>query len=153
MARISTGARLCDLDARPIRKGNPQSLPIPATYWCPRQARLVVDNHRLERGNPPDAPQLVLAVARVAAITGRTPGPVAGDRFRDRWQRPCPAGVGGHADRLQRSGNPGTAQLAVERPGRFARCGADGLGPRRGSGTSSPALGLRLTRLSRTPGA
>jgi IS5 family transposase len=40
---------------------------------------LVLD-HTVEQGNPPDAPQLAPAVARVKKRAGRTPGTVTADR-------------------------------------------------------------------------
>ena len=68
-------------DARPIAKGR---LGKPVEFGYKAQ---VVDNddgvvldHTLEQGNPPDAPQLAPAVARVIARTGRTPRTVTADR-------------------------------------------------------------------------
>jgi IS5 family transposase len=70
-----------DVDARPIRKGR---LGRPVEFGYKAQ---VVDNvdgvildHNVEVGNPADAPQLVLAIARITACTGRTPGAVTADR-------------------------------------------------------------------------
>jgi IS5 family transposase len=70
-----------DVDARPIRKGR---LGKPVEFGYKAQ---VVDNvdgvildHNVEVGNPADAPQLVLAIARITACTGRTPGAVTADR-------------------------------------------------------------------------
>jgi IS5 family transposase len=72
---------LHDVDARPIRKGR---LGRPVEFGYKAQ---VVDNvdgvildHNVEVGNPADAPQLVLAIARITACTGRTPGAVTADR-------------------------------------------------------------------------
>jgi len=70
-----------DVDARPIRKGR---LGRPVEFGYKAQ---VVDNvdgvildHNVEVGNPPDAPQLAPAVARITACTGRTPGAATADR-------------------------------------------------------------------------
>jgi len=72
---------LHDRDARPIAKGR---LGKPVEFGYKGQ---VVDNddgivvdHSVEQGNPPDAPQLAPAVARVKKRAGRTPGTVTADR-------------------------------------------------------------------------
>jgi IS5 family transposase len=72
---------LHDTDARPIRKGR---LGKPVEFGYKAQ---VVDNadgvildHNVEMGNPPDAPQLAPAVARITRRTGRTPRAVTADR-------------------------------------------------------------------------
>ena len=72
---------LHDGDARPIAKGR---LGRPVEFGHKAQ---IVDNddgvvldHSVEQGNPPDAPQLAPAVARVTKRAGRTPGTVTADR-------------------------------------------------------------------------
>jgi IS5 family transposase len=72
---------LHDGDARPIAKGR---LGRPVEFGHKAQ---MVDNddgvvldHAVERGNPPDAPQLAPAVQRVKKRTGRTPRTVTADR-------------------------------------------------------------------------
>jgi transposase, IS5 family len=72
---------LHDVDARPIRKGR---LGKPVEFGYKAQ---IVDNadgvildHDIEVGNPPDAPQLAPAIARVATRAGRTPQAVTADR-------------------------------------------------------------------------
>jgi transposase, IS5 family len=40
----------------------------------------VILDHNIEIGNPPDAPQLVPAIERITARTGRTPRAVTADR-------------------------------------------------------------------------
>jgi IS5 family transposase len=72
---------LCDPDARPIRKGKPRApTEVGYTLLVVDDERGVVADHRLQQGNPPDAPQLVPAVERVAQVTGRVAATVAGDR-------------------------------------------------------------------------
>jgi IS5 family transposase len=72
---------LHDGDARPIAKGR---LGRPVEFG--QKAQLldnddgVVLDHYVEQGNPPDAPQLAPAVARVKKRAGRTPGTVTADR-------------------------------------------------------------------------
>ncbi len=72
---------LHDPDARPIRKGR---LGKPVEFGYKAQ---VVDNadgvildHNIERGNPPDAPQLAPAIKRITRRTGRTPRAITADR-------------------------------------------------------------------------
>ena len=72
---------LHDVDARPIRKGR---LGKPVEFGYKAQ---IVDNadgvildHNVEIGNPPDAPQLAPAIARITGRTGRTPRAVTADR-------------------------------------------------------------------------
>ena len=72
---------LHDVDARPIRKGR---LGKPVEFGYKAQildnADGVILDHNVEMGNPPDAPQLVPAIARVTARTGHTPRTVTADR-------------------------------------------------------------------------
>ena len=72
---------LHDVDARPIRKGR---LGKPVEFGYKAQ---IVDNadgvildHNVEVGNPPDAPQLAPAIARITTRTGHTPRAVTADR-------------------------------------------------------------------------
>jgi len=72
---------LADPDARPIRKGKPRHpTQFGYTLLLAEEERGFIADHQLQRGNPADAPQLVPAVQRVVAVTGRTPGTVVGDR-------------------------------------------------------------------------
>lgn len=72
---------LHDPDARPIAKGR---LGKPVEFG--HKAQLVegddgvIVDHTVERGNPPDAPQLAPAIARVTARAGRAPRMVTADR-------------------------------------------------------------------------
>ncbi len=72
---------LHDPDARPIRKGR---LGKPVEFGYKAQ---IVDNadgvildHNVERGNPPDAPQLAPAIKRITRRTGHAPRAVTADR-------------------------------------------------------------------------
>ena len=72
---------LHDGDARPIAKGR---LGRPVEFGHKAQVTdnddgIVLD-HTIEVGNPPDAPQLAPAVARITTRTGRTPRTVTADR-------------------------------------------------------------------------
>lgn len=72
---------LHDVDARPIRKGR---LGKPVEFGYKAQildnADGVILDHNVEIGNPADAPQLVPAIARIAARAGRPPRAVTADR-------------------------------------------------------------------------
>jgi transposase, IS5 family len=67
---------LHDPDASPIAKGG---LGKPVEFGYKAQvvdnADGVVVDHRVVVGNPPDAPMLVPAVARIKALVGRVPRP------------------------------------------------------------------------------
>jgi hypothetical protein len=72
---------LSDPDARPIRKGKPRTpTQVGYTLLLAEDERGFIADHQLQRGNPPDAPQLLPSVQRVMALTGRPPGTVVGDR-------------------------------------------------------------------------
>jgi transposase, IS5 family len=146
---------LCDPDARPIRKGKPRS-PTEFGYklLVAEDERGFITDHRLEQGNPPDAPQLVPAVARVAAITGRAPGTVAGDRgFGTAGNDRALAELGVKRIGLQRTGTPGKARLAVERTRAFRRLRNWRVGIEARISHLKRGFGLRRTRLRRLPGA
>ena len=146
---------LCDPDARPIRKGKPRS-PTEFGYklLVAEDERGFVADHRLEQGNPPDAPQLVPAVARVAASTGRAPATVAGDRgFGTAGNDRALAELGVNRIGLQRTGTPGKARLAVERTRAFRRLRNWRVGIEARISHLKRGFGLRRTRLRRLPGA
>jgi IS5 family transposase len=72
---------LHDPDARPIVKGR-LGRPVEFGYKAQlvdNEDGIIVD-HTIEPGNPPDAPQLVPAIARVKRRTGRAPRAVTADR-------------------------------------------------------------------------
>ncbi len=72
---------LHDVDARPIRKGR-LGKPVESGYKAQIVDNVdgVVLDHNVEIGNPPDAPQLTPAIARITARTGNTPRAVTADR-------------------------------------------------------------------------
>jgi transposase, IS5 family len=146
---------LCDPDARPIRKGKPRS-PTEFGYklLLAEDERGFVADHQLEQGNPPDAPQLVPAVVRVAAITGHAPDTVAGDRgFGTAGNDRALAELGVTRIGLQRTGTPGKARLAVERTRAFRRLRNWRVGIEARISHLKRGFGLRRTRLRRLPGA
>jgi IS5 family transposase len=146
---------LSDPDARPIRKGKPRH-PTQFGYslLLAEDERGFVADHRLQRGNPPDAPQLVPAVQRVIGITGRPPGTVVGDRgFGTAANDQALAALGVKRVGLQRNGTPGKARLAVERTRAFRRLRNWRVGIEARISHLKRGFGLRRTRLRRLGGA
>jgi IS5 family transposase len=146
---------LADPDARPIRKGKPQHpTQFGDTLLVAEDERGFIADHQLQRGNPPDAPQLVPAVQRVIAVTGRTPDAVVGDRgVGTAANDQAMEALGVKRVGLQRTGTPGTARLALERTRRFRRLRNWRVGIEARISHLKRAFGLRRTRLRRLGGA
>jgi IS5 family transposase len=146
---------LADPDARPIRKGKPQHpTQFGYTLLLAEDERGFVADHRVQQGNPPDAPQLVPAVGRVIAVTGRAPGTVVGDRgFGTAANDQALEAVGVKRVGLQRTGTPGKARLAVERTRPFRRLRNWRVGIEARISHLKRSFGLRRTRLRRLGGA
>ena len=67
---------LADPHARPIRKGKPNKpTEFGDTVLLAECERGFIASHHTHQGNPPDAAQLVGAVTKIIAITGRAPWP------------------------------------------------------------------------------
>jgi IS5 family transposase len=146
---------LSDPDARPIRKGKPRTpTQFGYTLLVAEEERGFVADHQVEGGNPPDAPQLVPAVQRVIAVTGRPPGTVVGDRgFGTAANDQALAALGVKRVGLQRNGAPGKARLAWERTRRFKRMRNWRVGIEARISHLKGSFGLRRTRLRRLGGA
>jgi transposase, IS5 family len=146
---------LADPDARPIRKGKPgRTTEFGYTLLLAEDERGFIADHKVEHGNPPDAPQLVPAVERVIAVTGRPPGTVVGDRgFGTAANDQAVAALGVRRVGLQRTGTPGKARLAFERTRRFRRLRNWRVGIEARISHLKRAFGLRRTRLRRLSGA
>jgi transposase, IS5 family len=146
---------LSDPDARPIRKGKPRHpTQFGDSLLLAEDERGFIGDHRLQRGNPPDAPQLLPAVERVVAVTGRPPGTVVGDRgFGTAANDQALEALGVKRIGLQRNGTPGKARLAVERTRAFRRLGNWRVGVEARISHLKCSFGLRRTRLRRLPGA
>jgi IS5 family transposase len=113
-----------------------------------------IADHQLQRGNPPDAPQLIPAIQRVIATTGRPPTTVVGDRgFGTAANDQAVEALGVKRVGLQRTGTPGKARLAVERTRRFRRLRNWRVGIEARISHLKRGFGLRRTRLRRLPGA
>jgi IS5 family transposase len=146
---------LADPDARPIRKGKPQHpTQFGYTLLLAEDERGFIADHQLQRGNPPDAPQLVPAVRRVIAVTGRPPGTVVGDRgFGTAANDQAVEALGVKRVGLQRTGTPGKARLALERTRPFRRLRNWRVGVEARISHLKRSFGLRRTRLRRLGGA
>ncbi|GAB7146733.1 ISNCY family transposase [Mycobacterium riyadhense] len=114
---------LHDGDARPIAKGR---LGRPVEFGHKAQ---IVDNddgivldHRVEQGNPPDAPQLAPAVKRVTKRARRTPGTVTADRgYGEERVENDLHDLGVRTVVIPRKGKPGKARQAEEHRPAFRR--------------------------------
>jgi IS5 family transposase len=146
---------LSDPDARPIRKGKPRHpTQFGYTLLLAEDERGFIADHQLQRGNSPDAPQLLGAVERVAAVTGRPPGTVVGDRgFGTAANDQALEALGVKRVGLQRNGTPGKARLALERTRAFRRLRNWRVGIEARISHLKRAFGLRRTRLRRLGGA
>jgi transposase, IS5 family len=114
---------LHDLDARPIRKGR---LGKPVEFGYKAQvtdnADGVVVDHVVAKGNPPDAPMLVPAVARIIARFGRAPRAVTADRGYGEARIDTElADLGVNQVAIPRRGRPGPARTKVQRGRRFTK--------------------------------
>jgi IS5 family transposase len=146
---------LADPDARPIRKGKPRHpTQFGDSLLVAEDERGFIAHHQVERGNPPDAPQLVPAIQRVIAVTGRAPGTAVGDRgFGTAVNDPAVQALGVRRVGLQRTGTPGKARLALERTRAFRRLRNWRVGIKARISHLKRAFGLRRTRLRRLGGA
>ncbi|SNR83274.1 ISNCY family transposase [Blastococcus mobilis] len=107
---------LHDPDARPIAKGR---LGRPVEFGYKAQVLDNVDgvvlDHTVDRGNPPDAPQLAPAVARVIARTRRRPRTVTADRgYGEARVENELHELGIRTVVIPRKSNPGKARQSVE---------------------------------------
>ena len=146
---------LSDPDARPIRKGKPQHpTQFGYTLLVAEDERGFIADHQLQRGNPADAPQLVPAIQRVIAVTGRAPGTVVGDRgFGTAANDQALGALGVKRVGLQRNGTPGKARRALERTRAFRRLRNWRVGIEARISHLKRSFGLRRTRLRRLGGA
>jgi IS5 family transposase len=146
---------LSDPDARPIRKGKPgRPTEFGYTLLLAEEERGFIADHQLQQGNPPDAPQLVPAVERVAQVTGRVAGTVVGDRgFGAAANDRALAERGVQRIGLQRKGTLSAARATLERTRAFRRLRNWRVGIEARISHLKRSFGLRRTRLRRLPGA
>jgi IS5 family transposase len=146
---------LSDPDARPVRKGKPgRATEFGYAVLLAEDERGFVAAHHTRKGNPPDAAGLVEAVAGVAAVTGRPPGTVVGDRgFGTAANDAALAALGVARVGLARTGTPGQARRAFEQTRRFRRLRNWRVGIEARISQLKRSFGLRRTRLRRLDGA
>lgn len=114
---------LHDDDARPIAKGR---LGRPVEFGYKAQVTDnddgVVLDHTVEMGNPPDAPQLAPAIARVTKRTGRAPATVTADRgYGEKRVEEALRDLGVRTVVIPRKGTPSQARRAAEHRPAFRR--------------------------------
>jgi transposase, IS5 family len=146
---------LSDPDARPIRKGKPgRPTEFGYTVLLGECERGFIATHHTNKGNPPDATQLVAAVTDLIALTGRPPGTVAGDRgFGTAANDAALAELGVARIGLARTGTPGKARRAWEQTRAFKRVRNWRVGIEARISQLKRSFGLRRTRLRRLYGA
>lgn len=114
---------LHDPDARPIRKGR---LGRPVEFGYKAQIAdntdgLVLDHH-IVVGNPPDAPMLAPAIARITARFGRVPKAVTADRgYGEAAVDNALTSLGVKTVAIPRRGRPGPQRTGIQRGRRFVR--------------------------------
>jgi IS5 family transposase len=114
---------LHDADARPIAKGR---LGKPVEFGYKAQvvdnADGVVVDHSVVVGNPPDAPMLVPAIARIAARFGRAPKAVTADRgYGEAKVDASLEALGVRRVAIPRRGKPGVARQKLQRGHAFTK--------------------------------
>ncbi|NMH98255.1 ISNCY family transposase [Pseudonocardia acidicola] len=146
---------LHDADARPIAKGR---LGKPVEFGYKAQ---VVDNddgivldHTVELGNPADPPQLVPAIGRVIARTGRRPRTVTADRgYGEARVENDLHDLGVRTVVILRKGRPGKARQAHEHRRAFRRTVKWRTGSEARISTRKRGYGWDRTRLDDLEGA
>ena len=154
-AGVTRRVSLHDADARPIAKGR---LGKPVEFGYKAQ---VVDNddgvvldHTVERGNPPDAPQLAPALKRVITRTGRTPLTVTADRgYGEAKVEDAVHDLGVRNVVIPRKGKPGKARQATEHRSAFRRTVKWRTGSEGRISSLKRGYGWDRTRLDGTEGA
>ena len=114
---------LHDTDARPIRKGR---LGKPVEFGYKAQVTdnrdgIVLD-HRVGKRNPPDAPMLVPAIARVVTLLGKVPKAVTTDRgYGEAKVETELESLGVKHVAIPRKGRPGAKRRELESSRRFRK--------------------------------
>ena len=146
---------LHDSDARPIAKGR---LGRPVEFGYKAQVTDnddgVVLDHTVTMGNPPDAPQLAPAVARVTQRTGRTPVIVTADRgYGEKRVEDDLHDLGVRTVVIPRKGKPTQARRATEHRPAFRRTIKWRTGCEGRISTLKRGYGWDRTRIDNTEGA
>ena len=146
---------LHDADARPIAKGR---LGKPVEFGYKAQVTDnddgIVCDHTVELGNPPDAPALAPAVARVTQRAGRTPRTVTADRgYGEKRVEDALHDLGVRTVVIPRKGKPGAARRATEHRPAFRRTIKWRTGCEGRISTLKRGYGWDRTRIDTTEGA
>ena len=146
---------LHDGDARPIAKGR---LGRPVEFGYKAQVTDnddgVVLDHTVDMGNPPDAPQLAPAVARVTQRTGRTPVTVTADRgYGEKSVEDELHDLGVRTVVIPRKGRPTQARRSTEHRPVFRRTIKWRTGCEGRISTLKRGYGWDRTRIDNTEGA
>ena len=146
---------LHDGDARPIAKGR---LGRPVEFGYKAQVTDnddgVVLDHTVDMGNPPDAPQLAPAVARVTTRTGRTPATVTADRgYGEKRVEDALHDLGVRTVVIPRKGKPSQARREEEHRPAFRRTIKWRTGCEGRISTLKRGYGWDRTRIDNTEGA
>ncbi len=146
---------LHDGDARPIAKGR---LGRPVEFGYKAQVTDnddgVVLDHTVEMGNPPDAPQLAPAIARVTKRTGRAPLTVTADRgYGEKSVEDALHDLGVRTVVIPRKGKPSQARRAIEHRPAFRRTIKWRTGCEGRISTLKRGYGWDRTRIDNTEGA
>jgi IS5 family transposase len=112
-----------DPDARPIAKGR-LGKPVEFGYKVEVTDNTdgVIVDHRVHQGNPPDAPMLAPAIARIKARFGRSPSQVTADRGYGQADVDADLeALGVKYVAIPRKGRPNAERRQVERSTRFVK--------------------------------
>ncbi|MGZ5398237.1 MAG: ISNCY family transposase [Mycobacterium sp.] len=146
---------LHDPDARPIAKGR---LGRPVEFG--HKAQLVegddgvIVDHNIERGNPPDAPQLAPAVDRIRQRAGRSPRTVTADRgYGEKAVDDDLRDLGVRTVVIPRKGKPSATRRAEEHRRTFRRTVKWRTGVEGRISTLKRGYGWDRTRIDGTEGA
>ncbi len=134
--------------------GDSQAAAAPPRKHLAEDERGFVADHQLSKGNPADAPQLLPAVHRVAALRDRPPATVVADRgFGFAANDRALAELGVRRIGLQRTGTPSRTRRELEQTRAFKRMRNWRVGIEARISHLKRSFGLRRTRLRRLAGA
>jgi IS5 family transposase len=146
---------LHDPDARPIVKGR-LGRPVEFGYKAQlvdNEDGVIVD-HNVEAGNPPDAPQLVPAIARVKQRSGKAPRAVTADRgYGDRGIDDDLRSLGVRYPAIPIKGKPNAARRQIEQRRAFKKLVRWRTGSEGRINSAKRDFGLNRTRYTGLDGA
>lgn len=146
---------LADPDARPIRRGKPQT-PTEFGYkvFIGESSEGFIVVHETHKGNPSDVDQIVPAVEKVKELVGRAPETVVGDRgFGTAKVESQLLELGVKRVGIPRKGKPGKARAEFEHSRSFERMRRWRIGVEARISHLNRGFGMKRTRLRHTDGA